>query len=260
MMDVLLLLRLEHKNFGELLNLIDKQRYNLEQGGNVDINLLQSLAEYLSGYPDECHHPVEDIVLRRLCLRDPGAMPDADRLSKEHGEIERLTGLFATTVTATVNAGDAQTPELGEVMQQLVNYYRNHMMMEEEYFLPAAARVLSKEDWEAIELDLCACDGPLFSRAAHVRFQNLLEEIEKTGRVSGRHAFRLRQAKRVQSLRSMSDFNDSMHEAGVDCLLVRHPGGGYGLELDGLAIMDIPECSEERATWCAYYFLQGRES
>jgi len=70
----------------------------------------------------------------------------------------------------------------------------------------------------------------------------------------------LRQAKRVQSLRSMSDFNDSMHEAGVDCLFVRHPGGGYGLELDGLAIMDIPECSEERATWCAYYFLQGRES
>ena len=187
-------------------------------------------------------------------------MPDADRLLKEHGEIERLTGLFATTVTATVNAGGAQTPELGEVMQQLVNYYRNHMMMEEEYFLPAAARVLSKEGWEAIELDLCACDGPLFSRAAHVRFQNLLEEIEKTGRVSGRHAFRLRQAKRVQSLRSMSDFNDSMHEAGVDCLLVRHPGGGYGLELDGLAIMDIPECSEERATWCAYYFLQGRES
>ena len=115
MMDVLLLLRLEHKNFGELLNLIDKQRYNLEQGGNVDINLLQSLVEYLSGYPDECHHPVEDIVLRRLCLRDPGAMQDADRLSKEHGEIERLTGLFATTVTATVNAGDAQTPELGEV-------------------------------------------------------------------------------------------------------------------------------------------------
>ena len=51
-----------------------------------------------------------------------------------------------------------------------------------------------------------------------------------------------------------------MHEADMDCLLVRHQEGGYGLELDGLAMMDIPECSEERAIWCADYFLQGRKS
>ena len=28
---------------------------------------------------------------------------------------------------------------------------------------------------------------------------------------------------------------------------MRLPEGGYELEIDGLAIMDIPECSEERA-------------
>ena len=37
----------------------------------------------------------------------------------------------------------------------------------------------------------------------------------------------------------------------MDCLFVRLPEGGYELEIDGLAIMDIPECSEERAT-CVY--------
>ena len=201
MIDVLLLLRLEHKYFGEVLNLIDKQRYKLEQGDDVDINLLQSLAEYLSGYPDECHHPIEDIILQRLCMRNPGAMPDVDVLLKEHREIKRLTGLLATTVTAAVNTGDTQAPELGEVMQQLVYYYRNHIMMEEEYFFPAAAKVLSKEDWEAIEFDLYTGDDPLFSSAAHVRFQKLREEIESSGIEAGRRALRLRQAKRVQRLK-----------------------------------------------------------
>ena len=201
MIDVLLLLRLEHKYFGEVLNLIDKQRYKLEQGDDVDINLLQSLAEYLSGYPDECHHPIEDIILQRLCMRNPGAMPDVDVLLKEHREIKRLTGLLATTVTAAVNTGDAQAPELGEVMQQLVYYYRNHIMMEEEYFFPAAAKVLSKEDWEAIEFDLYTGDDPLFSSAAHVRFQKLREEIERSGIEAGRRALRLRQAKRIQRLK-----------------------------------------------------------
>ena len=201
MIDALLLLRLEHKYFGELLNLIDKQRYKLEQGGDVDINLLQSLAEYLRGYPDECHHPIEDIILQRLCMRDPGAMQDVEVLSKEHREIKRLTGLLATTVTATVNTEDVQTPELGAIMQQLVYYHRNHMMMEEEYFFPAAAKVLSKEDWEAIEVDLFARDDPLFSSAAHARFQKLREEIERPGKEAGRRALQLREAKRVQMLK-----------------------------------------------------------
>jgi hemerythrin-like domain-containing protein len=180
MTDVLLLLRLEHKNFDELLNLIDEQRHNLEQGGDVDINLLQSIIEYFSGYPDECHHPVEDIVLQRLCVRDSSAVPDINRLSKEHREIERLTGLLATTLTATVNTGNAQTPELGEVMQQFVSNYRNHMKMEEECFFSTAAKALSKEDWEVIEFDLFDRDDPLFDRAAHARFRGLREEIENS--------------------------------------------------------------------------------
>ena len=96
-------------------------------------------------------------------------------------------------------------------MQQLVYYHRNHMMMEEEYFFPVAAKVLSKEDWEAIEFDLLTCDDPLFSRAAHVHFQKLLEGIERSARASDMRAFRLMQTKRVQKLRSMSDFNNSMH-------------------------------------------------
>jgi len=262
MTDVLLLLRLEHKNLGELLDLIDEQRHKLEQGGDVDINLLQSVAEYFSGYPNECHHPIEDTVLRRLRMRDSRAVPelDIDRLSKEHREIERLTGLFATTLTVTLNTGDAQTSKLGEVMQQFVNYYRNHMMMEEKHFFPAAAKALSKEDWEVIEFDLFDRDDSLFDRAAHARFQGLRKEIESSERESGRRAFQFRQAKRVQRLGSVSDFNDSMREAGTDCLLVRHLEGGYGLECDGQAMMDIPESSEERAIWCAYCFLQGRES
>lgn len=199
MPDALLLLHLEHENFNGLLDLIDEQRHNLEQGNDVDINLLKSVAEYFSGYPDECHHPIEDTVLRQLCMRDSKAVPDLDldKLSKEHKEIERLTGLLATTLSACAHAGDAQTPELGEVMQQFVNYYRDHMMMEEEHFFPLAAKALLKEDWKKIEFDLFYREDPLLERGAHERFQILREIIESSARESYRRAARLRQEKRV---------------------------------------------------------------
>lgn len=255
MSDTLLLLGLEHKNFGELLNLIEEQRYNLEDGGPVDINLLQRVAEYFSGYPDECHHPVEDLVLRRLCMRDSGAVPDPDRLAREHREIENLTRLLSKTVAAAASNVEAKTPELGEVMEQFVNYYRNHIMMEEKHFFSAAAELLIKDDWEAIEWELFDRDDPLFDRSSHERFQRLREKIDKSAREFSKRTFRLRQAKRVQQLRSISDFNKWAEER--DCLLVCHPEGGYRLDLDGQAMVDIPACSEERAVSCAYYFLQG---
>lgn len=256
MKEALLLLRLEHRNFDELLNLIDEQRHNLKQGTNVNVKLLQSAAEYFSGYPDECHHPVEDIVLQRLRIRDAESAPDLNILSKEHREIERLTALLATTV----NSRDDQTSDLEEVIKQFVTYYRKHMSTEEEHFFPAAAKALSKADWEEIEFDLFDREDPLFDGAAHRRYRKLREEIENSARESDKRTFRLKQVKRIQRLGSISEFNDWIREAGADWLLVRHPEGGYGLELDGRAIMDIPECSEVRAIWCAYYFLQGREN
>lgn len=259
MSDVLLLLRLEHKTFNDLLNLIDEQRRNLEQGDDVDINLLQSVAEYFTGHPDECHHPVEELVLRQLRMRNPGVKTDLERLSKEHREIEHLTELLATTLTRTLSGRDAQTPEVREVMQQFVDYYRNHMMMEEKYVFRAAAEALSKEDWDAIEFSLFDRDDPLFDYAAHERYQRLREEIGRSAAESGRRASQLRWAKRVQRLGTISGFNDSMQKLGTDCLLVHHPEGGYTLALDGQAVMEIPECSEEQAICSAYYVLQERE-
>jgi hemerythrin-like domain-containing protein len=257
MSDALLLLDLEHRSFGDLLNVIDDQRRNLEDGGPVDTNLLQSVAETLRGYPDECHHPVEDLVLRRLCMRASEAVPDPAWLFNEHRELRRLARQFSTTLAAMVSNDDAQTPELGELMEEFVNYYRNHMMMEREHFFSAAAKALTRQDWEEIEFDLFDREDPLVDRSAHQRFQSLREEIQKSASKLGKRAFRLRQAKRVQQLVSVSDFNKSMLDRG--CFLVRHPQGGYGLERDGDAMTDIPECSETQAVWCAYYFLQGQE-
>ncbi|MDH3508895.1 MAG: hemerythrin domain-containing protein, partial [Gammaproteobacteria bacterium] len=133
MSDALLLLRLEHENLGQLLDLIDEQRQLRETGGDLDLGLLETVTEYFSGYPEQCHHPVEELVFRRLKMRDPDAVTDSDKLTDEHAQIERLTAELAEAVTS-----DSDTTTLAEIMKRFVTDYRRHMSMEEEHFFPAA--------------------------------------------------------------------------------------------------------------------------
>ena len=67
----------------------------------------------------------------------------------------------------------------------------------------------------------------------------------------------MRKAKTLQSLDSISAFNDEMKRTGSDYRLIKHPEGAYGLKLAEHSIVDIPKCDESRAAWCAYFYVNA---
>lgn len=254
MSDALLLLRLEHENLGQLLDLIDEQRQLTKAGGDLDLSLLETITEYFSGYPEKCHHPVEDLVFRRLKMRDPDAISKPDKLEAEHAQIERLTAELAETI-ASGNDG----PGLAEVLERFVNDYRMHMAMEEEHFFPAAAKALSEQDWDEIDFRLFDSPDPLFDHAAHERFHGLRERINALARGSHRRSARLRQLKQLSRLTSVDEFNAFLEVADYAYRLERRAEGGYTVMTGSRPLIDIPACEISQAIWCAYFFVQGLE-
>jgi hemerythrin-like domain-containing protein len=256
MSDALQLLTSEHRTFSELLSLIDQQSRNLKAGFPVDFELLRNVLEYFNGYPDECHHPVEDVVFGRLAIRNPVAVSDLDQLTEEHEELERLTDLLSEAIESAMSSGDVATEELRAVMQRFVDNYRHHMEVEEERFFSVANQVLTQDDWDEIDFIIFERDDPLFDSAVHIHFRKLQQKIGASASKSLRREYQLKQLKSVEQLKSMSDFNKLMHKRGYS--LVHRANGGYMVESDGQTIIDIPECGETRAVWCAYYYLRGR--
>lgn len=254
MSDALLLLRLEHGNLSQLLDLIDEQRQLAKAGGELDLELLGTVAEYFGGYPDKCHHPVEDLVYRRLTMRDPDAVSDPEKLEDEHAQIERLTVELAKAIAAN-DAG----PELAEVLGRFTNDYRKHMAMEEEHFFPAAAKALSEQDWDEIEFKLFDSPDPLFDQAAHERFHALRERINRLARGSHRRAARLRQVRQLGTLTSVGEFNAFLESADYAYRLEARPEGGYTVMTGSRPLVDIPAGDVSQAIWCAYFFVQGLE-
>lgn len=254
MSDALLLLRLEHENLSQLLDLIDEQRKIANAGGELDRGLLGTVAEYFGGYPDKCHHPVEDLVFQRLQMRNPDAIPDPDKLTDEHEQIERLTAELAESIAASRDG-----PGLADVLERFTNDYRTHMAMEEEHFFPAAAEHLSEQDWDDIDFSLFDSPDPLFDHAAHERFHDLRERINQLARSSHRRSARLRQIRQLGKLSSVEEFNAFLEAADYNYRLESRPEGGYTVMSGSRPLVDIPACTESQAIWCAYFFVQGLE-
>jgi hemerythrin-like domain-containing protein len=257
MRDTLFLLRLEHGNLSNLLGLIEDQVALEDAGKRMDQELLRLAAEYFCDYPDLCHHPKEDLVYKLLSIRDPDSCAGLRDLTADHRRLHELAEAFADAVHRLREESQAPGAAPREVMLQFTQHYRQHMRLEEERFFLLAEERLSKDDWDSLDFTMFEQDDPLFDHVAEKRFAVLRERIEALAeRGKARRAI-LEAADELRGLSGIDSFNESMSSAGQRFRLARFAEGGYGLEGDRELLLYIPECSEERAAWCAYCYLRG---
>jgi hemerythrin-like domain-containing protein len=177
MPDALLLLRLEHVNTARLLTVLEDQGARLSADVEVDADVLRLVLEYFQGFPDQCHHPKEDLVFRKLHRRDPAASEAVGDLLAEHVEIARTTERLALAVdrwSARSNGGSA---ELVPALREFIDGYRRHLQDEEARFFPAALSTLTPDDWAEIDFGVFDRKDPLFDDVVEDRFQDLRDRI-----------------------------------------------------------------------------------
>ena len=183
MSDTLFSLRLDHRNFATLLEILETQLERLNQADDVDCELIGSVVDYLRSYGDQCHHPKEDLVYRALSRRNPGAAAAIGDLSREHEELAKISDTLARELEA-VGQGKARAVrlKLKSPLTDYLEFYRRHLAMEEARFFPAALSELSEEDWAVIDFDTFDRDDPLFSDVVEKRFERLRAEIAARSR------------------------------------------------------------------------------
>ena len=257
MSDAILLLRLEHGNMARLLDWVDDQVRLLETGAAANHSLLNQAMYYLQNYPDQCHHPKEDLVFEMMARRDPEATSTVGDLTMEHKKITDLTIQVATTVTRAGTTGADQ--ELREALRELTMEYRRHMEKEETVFFPRALEVLNRSDWASIDFELFDRDDPLFDHSREQHFRELRESISRFGRRDQELTTARQEIALLENLNGIDDFNQSMEQQGSQLRLVRFSEGGFGLERQGNLLAYLPSLEVIQAIWCAYFYAKGAE-
>ena len=168
-------LQQEHADMARLFNLIERE---VNGPGHPDCDLLHEIVEYCLTYPDQYHHPKEDLIYKALCVHDPGRAPAIDDLEAEHEELALLTREFATVIErARTAASDGKVEDEGlrPMARAFLEYYKRHMDLEESVFFPDAVETLSPEEWDQIEAQVTDPTDPMFRDTVALSLRGLLD-------------------------------------------------------------------------------------
>ena len=177
MAETIRILQQDHKNLAHLLKALERQLARFEESGDADFDIVNGILEYCLTYPDLCHHPKEDAVLRRLLARDPRAGGMIGDLEEEHRKLGDSTRRFATALKQLLNGGNEPHAWFGDTARDFVAHYWRHMEMEETIFFPIALQELTAEDWAAVDAEIADLTDPMFGGKVEERYKVLRNEI-----------------------------------------------------------------------------------
>lgn len=178
--DIMLTLHNEHKYIATLQGGLERQTKQLAPGGKPDYRMLRDMLHYIAHYPDEYHHPLEDLIYERLVKRHHASIGDVEELLAEHQDMARDTKFLLSELNAICSG--TQKPmrnQLRQDLQSYIEFYRTHIDLEEGTVFPAAKQYLQESDWQQIKRLIKAVKDPLFSGKVSSRYRELSEFISE---------------------------------------------------------------------------------
>jgi hemerythrin-like domain-containing protein len=173
-MDILLE---EHQNIEKLLLVLEQELEIFDRSGRPDYEILQTIIQYFQDYPENCHHPKEELIFGKLKLRDPAAAKRFGNVEAEHAVETRRLRSFARAVEYILADQEFLRETFHLAVHDFIEHQREHLKKEERLLFPAALKALRSEDWAAIDARLDDRKDPLFDSVVEEKFHNLQKTI-----------------------------------------------------------------------------------
>lgn len=170
-------LRRDHRNFENLLKVLEQEVSVFERSERPDYEVMEAIVRYFEDYAGGCHHPVEDLILEKLALRDQVAARAVGELEAEHHELKWRLSDLATAIEEVLGEQDLPREMLGNAARGFAECERRHMKKEEETLLVPACNALTDEDWREIEDKTFGARDPLSARKPVQKFAALSRRI-----------------------------------------------------------------------------------
>ena len=140
MVEIIEVLRQEHRNIEKLLRVLERELSVFDRGDRPDYEVVLAVIDYFKDYPDTCHHPKEDIIVAKFKARDPVAAAAIGDLEAEHREGARRLRQVAQAVERVLSDQDLLRQTVDDIIRDFINHERHHMVMEETRRVSGRAR------------------------------------------------------------------------------------------------------------------------
>lgn len=103
MVEIIEILRQEHRNIEKLLRVMEQELSVFDRGERPDYEVFGAVIEFFKKYPDTCHHPKEDIIYEKFKARAPHQADSIPDLEAEHREAAVRLRRVAQAIDAVLN-------------------------------------------------------------------------------------------------------------------------------------------------------------
>ena len=162
-----------------VLQVIRDQLTLLETGRTPDFVLLANALHYMRRFPDQVHHPKEDLIFAHLTERAPEMRKSVEYARREHQQIYEQEEWLIECALNAPKPGTLARGRLLDIGRAYLEVQREHSEREESILFPAAEAHFSAADWEDLARAFQEVDDPLFGRNPGERYELLYEHVVK---------------------------------------------------------------------------------
>ena len=186
------IIRQEHRALSAMLRSIALLLGEHRRRGTVpDFDALRAMLFYVDEFPEKLHHPKESRLLFPK-LRGRGAGIDAvlDRLERDHAHGEHAIrelehALLGFEMMGETDQREARRDTFERSMTRYVDFYLEHMHVEEADVLPMAEAVLGTDDWAELDAAFLTNCDPLSGYSPSLAYAPLFAKIVRALAPSG---------------------------------------------------------------------------
>jgi hemerythrin-like domain-containing protein len=168
----------EHGYFLSLLDTLEQETEKLKSGKVPDYYLLLDIVDYLTRYPDQYHHPREDLLFAKMLNADKDFRTDLARLEREHKTLRSYNDKLFAELKRIAAGRRVDRPELMRNLKRYISGYRQHIEFESKNIFPKAKGELSAADLKQIKAKTRYIDDPLFGGEVESRYRRLGRNVQ----------------------------------------------------------------------------------
>ena len=174
------IIRDEHASLAAMLQsmrmLVDK---GPGDGRKPFFDVVRAMLFYIDEYPERLHHPKEsNLLFPKVVKASPKVLGAIDRLERDHMYSEKAARELQHLLLSWELLGASRRAAFDEAFQKYVDFYLDHMRLEEDVILPEAEKTLSAQEWAEIDAAFEQNADPLTGKyPPNAEYENLFSLI-----------------------------------------------------------------------------------
>ncbi len=159
-------IRIIHDEHAALAAMLQSLRMMVQRGPASEpenfFDVLRAMLFYIDEFPERLHHTKEsELLFPPVRARAPHLKDALDKLDKDHAYGESAVRELQHLLLAWELLGESRRAAFDEAAKRYLAFYLEHMRLEETVIMPEAEKVLTAEDWKALDAAFATNCDPL---------------------------------------------------------------------------------------------------